>query len=61
MGPEYPLVSRVRGLYLKRITLRFGKGEPVGEAKSLMMRMADDMVKLEGWSRVTTVFDVDPM
>lgn len=61
MGPEYPLVSRVRGLFLKTITLRFERHEAIGEAKRLMMQMADDLVKQEGWSRVATIFDVDPM
>ena len=60
MGPEYPLVSRVRALYLKVITIRFERNEAVAGAKTLMMRMADDMVKQDGWSRVTVHFDVDP-
>lgn len=60
IGPEYPLVSRVRALYLKTITLRFAKGEPVGEAKHLMMRMADDMQNNQRFRRVVCSFDVDP-
>ena len=60
MGPEYPMVSRVRALYLKVVTLRFAQGEPVAEAKRLAMRMADDLVKREGWSSVAVHFDVDP-
>lgn len=60
MGPEYPLVSRVRALYLKRITLRFANGEPLADAKRVIMQMADDLTKQEGWSGVSVVFDVDP-
>ena len=60
MGPEYPLVSRVRALYLKRITLRFANGEPIADAKRVIMQMADDLTKQEGWSGVSVVFDVDP-
>lgn len=60
MGPEYPLVSRIRGLYLKVITLRFERTEPIADAKRVMMQMADDLVKQEGWSTVTVHFDVDP-
>ena len=60
MGPEYPLVSRIRGLYLKVITLRFERTEPIADAKRVMMQMADDLMKQEGWSTVTTHFDVDP-
>ena len=60
MGPEYPLVSRIRALYLKVITLRFERNEAIADAKRVMMQMADDLVKQEGWSGVSVVFDVDP-
>ena len=60
MGPEYPLVSRVRALYLKVITIRFERSEAIADAKSLMLRMADDLVKQDDWKRVSVHFDVDP-
>ncbi len=60
MGPEYPLVSRVRALYLKAITVRFERAENIADAKQLMMQLADTLVKQEGWARVSVHFDVDP-
>lgn len=60
MGPEYPLVSRVRALYLKSITVRFERTENIAAAKGLMMQLADSLVKQEGWGRVAVHFDVDP-
>ena len=60
MGPEYPLVSRVRGLYLKVVTVRFERTEAISDAKALMLRIADDLTKQESWKRVTVHFDVDP-
>ena len=60
MGPEYPLVSRVRALYLKTVTVRFERMENIADAKRLMIQMADDLVKQEGWGRVSVNFDVDP-
>lgn len=60
MGPEYPLVSRIRALYLKVITLRFERTEPIADAKRVIMQMADDLTKQEGWSGVSVHFDVDP-
>ena len=60
LGPEYPLVSRVRALYLKVITLRFERTEAISSAKELMLRIADDLVKRDGFSRVLVHFDVDP-
>ncbi len=60
MGPEYPLVSRVRALYLKTITVRFERSENIADAKQLMLQMADELVKQDGWGRVSVHFDVDP-
>ena len=60
MGPEYPLVSRVRALYLKVLTLRFERTEPIADAKRVLLQVGDDMVKQEGWSGVSIHYDVDP-
>ena len=60
LGPEYPLVSRIRGLYLKQITLRFERSEPVADAKRVIRQIGDDLTKQEGWSGVTIIYDVDP-
>ena len=60
LGPEYPLVSRIRGLYLKQITLRFDRTEPIADAKRVIRQVGDDLTKQEGWSGVTIIYDVDP-
>ena len=60
LGPEYPLVSRIRGLYLKQITLRFDRTEPIADAKRVIRQIGDDLTKQEGWSGVTVIYDVDP-
>lgn len=60
LGPEYPIVSRIRALYLKTITLRFEKSEAIADAKRIIMQMADDMQRHDGWSGVSVHFDVDP-
>ena len=60
MGPEYPIVSRVRALYLKTVTLRFERSEAISEAKRLTMQITDDMLRHDGWSTVSVHFDVDP-
>ncbi len=61
MGPEYPLVSRIRGLYLKTVTLRFEKNEAISDAKRVILQIGDDLTKQEGWSGVSIIYDVDPM
>ena len=60
MGPEYPLISRIRALYLKCITIRFERTEAIADAKQLMLRIADDLQKQEGFSGIMVAFDVDP-
>lgn len=60
LGPEYPLVSRIRGLYIKQITLRFERSEPIADAKRVIRQIGDDLTKQEGWSGVSVIYDVDP-
>lgn len=60
MGPEYPLVSRIKALYLKQITIRFEKNEPIADAKRVILQMTSDLSKQDGWSSVSVAFDVDP-
>ena len=60
LGPEYPLVSRIRALYLKTITLRFETHEPIADAKRVILQVGNDLIKKEGWTRVTVHYDVDP-
>lgn len=60
IGPEYPLVSRIRGLYLKQITLRFERTEAIADAKRVIRQIGDDLTKQEGWSGVGIIYDVDP-
>lgn len=60
MGPEYPLVSRVRALYIKQIVLRFERTEPIADAKRVILQIGDDLAKQEGLSAVSIHYDVDP-
>lgn len=60
MGPEYPSVSRIRGLYLKKIMVRFAVGEAISEAKRKIMALSNELLKDKELSRVQVVFDVDP-
>ena len=60
MGPEYPNVSRIRNLYLKRIMVRFAQGEAVSEGKNIMLRLCNELLSDKTFARVQFVFDVDP-
>lgn len=60
VGPEYPSVSRIRGLYLKKIMVRFERTEPIAKAKEIMMDIADRLKQDKSLSSLQIHFDVDP-
>ncbi|MBQ9637972.1 MAG: primosomal protein N' [Bacteroidales bacterium] len=60
LGPEYPVVQRVRTYYQKKVMVRFAVGEPIGRGKQWMMHVADEMMSHKGWSGLRIVFNVDP-
>ena len=74
IGPEYPNVARIRGLYIKKILLRFERTEAISEAKKIILDIADrlksgqlqpnspaiDLKADKKYSSLQIHFDVDP-
>lgn len=60
LGPEYPNVSRVRGLYIKKIMIRFERTEPLQTGKEYILAHADTIHNKKEYARVQISFDVDP-
>lgn len=61
LGPEYPLVSRIKGLYLKNIILKFDRG-PKGKAdKGKILPLVEMLNKQSEFRQVLVIADVDPM
>ncbi len=60
VGPEYPSVMRVRGLYLKNIMLRFDRTEAITQAKTIIMELGDKIKSDKTLSPLQIHFDVDP-
>lgn len=60
MGPEFPNVSRVRGLYIKKILVRFNRTEPIQQGKEMILNHADTLLTQKAYARVMIGFDVDP-
>ena len=60
IGPEYPSVSRVRGLYIKKIILRFERSEAIGHAKRIILEACDRLKSDKQLSSLQIHFDVDP-
>ena len=61
VGPEYPMVSRVRNMFIKNIMIRLEKGFPLGEAKRKINDIAGLMLTKKEYSRLRFIPDVDPM
>ena len=60
VGPEYPMVSRVRNMYIKNIMIRLEKGFPLGEAKQKISEIAGQILNRKEYSRLRFIPDVDP-
>jgi primosomal protein N' (replication factor Y) len=60
VGPEYPSVTRVRGLYIKNIMMRFERSEAIAQAKSIIMEIGDKIKGDKSLSPLQIHFDVDP-
>lgn len=60
IGPEHPNVSRIRGLYIKKILLRFERTEAIAQAKEIILNMGDDLKRDKTFSSLQIHFDVDP-
>ena len=60
VGPEYPNVVRVRGLYLKNIMLRFERSEALAQAKRIVVEMGEKLKTDKQLSSLQIHFDVDP-
>jgi primosomal protein N' (replication factor Y) (superfamily II helicase) len=61
LGPEYPVVSRIRNQYMKNILIKFEKGVPLPAAKQ---EVTNAIVKLNAkpeYKAVRVVIDVDPV
>lgn len=60
LGPEYPSVSRIRGLYIKKIMLRFERSESIAQAKRTMLELSERIQRTKKYASVMIHFDVDP-
>ncbi len=60
VGPEYPSVTRIRGLYLKKILLRFEQGEAIADAKRITADIVNRLTADKRLRPLQVHFDVDP-
>jgi primosomal protein N' (replication factor Y) (superfamily II helicase) len=61
LGPEYPLIPRVKNYYLKRVLLKIGRDSSVVQAKSIVSGLVLDFKGRKEFSSVFVQVDVDPL
>ncbi len=60
MGPEYPIVTRIRNLYLMQIIIRFERSESLAQGKAIILHSTDALHQQPDYKSVILSFDVDP-
>lgn len=60
LGPEYPLVSRIRNLYIKQVMIKIERGPNVIPFKDQIGKHIEEFQKIQVYRQVRVVVDVDP-
>jgi len=61
LGPEYPMVSRIRGQFIKNILLKTGKGNESAQQKFEIKRLIGRFMEIPDYRGVRIQIDVDPL
>ncbi len=61
LGPEYPMVARMRNLYLKEILLKLEKGYPTEKSRQVIHTILDAFNSGKQYKAIRVVIDVDPI
>jgi primosomal protein N' (replication factor Y) len=60
LGPEFPLVSRIKGLFIKQVVLKLERAYNLPQAKEQIKQVIQAIHKTEIFKQVRIVVDVDP-
>jgi primosomal protein N' (replication factor Y) len=61
LGPEFPIVSRIRNLYHKNILLKIERESSVAQAKIVLSEILLEFSKIAEFKNIRIHMDVDPM
>jgi len=61
LGPEYPIVSRVKNFYLKNIMVKIEKSEKAHQIKDFIRQTIDNFKTKSKYKAARVVVDVDPV
>jgi primosomal protein N' (replication factor Y) len=60
LGPEYPIVSRIKNLYIKHILIKTKKTNQLAKTKFELKEILDHFNKDRSFTGVHVIIDVDP-
>lgn len=61
LGPEFPIVSRIRNLYIKNILIKIERDKNLQERKKSVFKQIDNFRTLAKYKSVRIIIDVDPI
>lgn len=60
LGPEYPMVGRIRNEYLKKIMIKLEKGTALKESKNIINNTISSLRAEPSYKQLRVLIDVDP-
>jgi primosomal protein N' (replication factor Y) len=60
LGPEYPIVARIRGLYIKQILIKLERGSGLAAQKEEIRKAVESFRSIGTYRQVKVAVDVDP-
>jgi primosomal protein N' (replication factor Y) (superfamily II helicase) len=60
LGPEYPLVARIKSMYLKNIIVKFDRKSNLQKNKEQLKALIDQFGEAQKWKQVKIRLNVDP-
>ena len=61
LGPEYPIVSKIRNYYHKQILLKIEQGSSLAKAKTIIKGILVKLRQRKDFRSVRIIVDVDPL
>ncbi len=61
LGPEYPVIARIRNQYIKNTLIKFDRSLRLAKEKQLLLDIARDFQKERQWKPIRIIFNTDPL
>ena len=61
LGPEYPLIARIKNLYIKNVLIKLERDENLGGYKKTIIKIINAFKRGSSYKSVRIIIDVDPV